>query len=163
VTGAGGFIGSQVLAALADSDWEVYGLRLPGSMEGSTASGVHWQEADLLAREAADELLSTLRPTHLLHLAWPVNYQAVDSLENSRWVHAGERLLRAFAETGGRRVVFAGTCAEYDWSAAGPEGVFSETMPLEGDSPYAAAKVELFRFFEKYSRQARVGSGQRSS
>ncbi len=61
-----------------------------------------------------------VQPTHLLHFAWiatPGVYW--DSAENFRWVSAGERLLRSFRAHGGRRVVMAGSCAEYDWARVG--------------------------------------------
>ena len=62
-------------------------------------------------------LLAAVRPTHLLHFAWIVTPGLYwTSPDNFRWVEASLRLLRSFAEHGGRRVVMAGTCAEYDWN-----------------------------------------------
>jgi nucleoside-diphosphate-sugar epimerase len=61
-----------------------------------------------------------------------------------RWVEAGLRLLRAFASGGGERAVLAGSCAEYDWSAIGTDGVCSEdATPLRPATLYGASKLAL--------------------
>lgn len=121
-------------------------------------SEVHWLDADLLDRGATQKLLKEVRPTHLLHLAWPQDCQDVGpdvSLQASlRWVDASVSLLREFAESEGRRAVFAGSGAEYDWNCDTPGGVFSETAPLAGNSPYATAKIELSRSFEEVCRSS---------
>jgi nucleoside-diphosphate-sugar epimerase len=58
-----------------------------------------------------------VQPSHLLHLAWYAEPGAFwSSAENLRWVEASLRLLRSFADHGGRRAVLAGSCAEYAWS-----------------------------------------------
>jgi len=49
---------------------------------------------------------------------------------------------RAFCAAGGRRIVCAGTCAEYDWSVdVCHEGV----TPLTPTTAYGRAKLQLFR------------------
>ncbi len=100
------------------------------------------QGVDLLAPGGADALLAQLRPTHLLHLAWFTEHGSFwTSEENLRWVDASLRLLQAFAASGGRRAVVAGTCAEYDWV---PGGTFSEwRTPLRPATLYGAAKQGL--------------------
>lgn len=53
----------------------------------------------------------------MLRLAWYVEHGRFwASPEDLSWVGASLRLLRAFADAGGRRVVIAGTGAQYDWS-----------------------------------------------
>ncbi len=72
--------------------------------------------ADLLDGRETEAVLSRVQPTHLLHFAWytvPGRYWTAP--DNLRWTEASLRLLRAFEAHGGRRVVMAGTCAEYDW------------------------------------------------
>ena len=60
---------------------------------------------------------SVIRPEVLIHLAWYAEHGKYwTSPENVRWVEASLALLRGFAAAGGRRVVMAGTCAEYEWS-----------------------------------------------
>jgi nucleoside-diphosphate-sugar epimerase len=56
-----------------------------------------------------------------------------------RWVEATLRLLRAFADSGGKRAVLAGSCAEYDWDVAG--GTLSEeATPLRPQTLYGVSK-----------------------
>jgi nucleoside-diphosphate-sugar epimerase len=139
VTGGSGFIGRHALAPLRERAYEVHA---PGS-----------RKADLLAPETAARLIGDLRPTHLLHFAWdarPGRYWT--STENLEWVEASLRLLRAFAEGGGRRAVLAGTCAEYEWP--------DEVHCVEGSTPvvpatlYGAAKHGLRTIAERYAQQA---------
>jgi nucleoside-diphosphate-sugar epimerase len=67
-------------------------------------------------------------------------------------VQASLDLFRAFAESGGRRVVAAGTCAEYEW---GGEGVCSESLtPLRPATLYGACKHGLRLMLEAYAVQA---------
>ena len=136
VTGAGGFLGRWAVPALESRGFEVQALR-------------HRTDVNLLERGAIEALIAAVRPTHLLHFAWiatPGLYWT--SPENERWREAGAHLARAFFAAGGQRAVFAGSCAEYDWSRA---GICAErTTPLadaEGPAPtaYAAAKLALAR------------------
>jgi nucleoside-diphosphate-sugar epimerase len=134
VTGASGFVGRQTLAPLRALGFEVHAVsRHPGVADAI------WHGADLLDAGAPARLCDRVRPTHLLHLAWyaePGRYWTAP--ENLDWVSASTRLLRAFADAGGARVVTAGTCAEYDWSASSP---FDErTTPTRPGSLYAACK-----------------------
>ena len=61
--------------------------------------------------------MDSVQPTHLLHLAWfAVPGQFWTSPENLRWVQASLELLSVFESVGGRRLVVAGSCDEYEWS-----------------------------------------------
>lgn len=115
VTGGTGFVGSHCLPILsADSQYEVH-----ATYHGSKIGGLNnvtWHKVDLLHPDAVFSLLPEIRPTHLLHLAWyAVPGKFWSSLENFKWVSSSFSLLQAFAECGGVRCVFAGSCAEYDW------------------------------------------------
>jgi nucleoside-diphosphate-sugar epimerase len=79
----------------------------------------------------------------LLHLAWsvgPGDYW--HSPENVRWVEASRTLLREFGRHGGRRVVMAGSCAEYAW----------------GDGDCSEAKHALQGMLAAYAREAGLSS-----
>jgi nucleoside-diphosphate-sugar epimerase len=138
VTGASGFVGRNTLAALAARGFEVHAVARNPPAESS----VQWHAADLLAPVELDELVAGVRPTHLLHLAWYAEHGRFwDAPENVDWVAASLRLLRAFAAAGGHRAVFAGTCAEYDWTG----DCCSAATPLAPATPYGAAKDALRR------------------
>ncbi len=139
VTGASGWIGSHALPFLVERGYEVHAVANRGG--SAPAHGVEWHRMDLLDESAVTAILERVRPTHLLHLAWyaePGKYQM--SEQNYAWCRAGIDLLRAFAATGGRRAVFAGSCFEYDHSA----GVCSETdTRCAPTTRYGACKLAL--------------------
>ncbi|HYD69451.1 NAD(P)-dependent oxidoreductase [Azospirillum sp.] len=145
VTGAGGFIGRHVLPRLAGGGWRVHAV---GRRPPTPEDGVIWHAADLLAAGSAAAVLERVRPSHLLHLAWyaePGKYWR--SPENHRWVHASLELAEAFRAAGGRRLVTAGTCAEYDWRY----GVCREDLtPLAPSTPYGVCKNALRQVLESW-------------
>jgi nucleoside-diphosphate-sugar epimerase len=133
LTGAGGFIGRHTLAPLRDAGLEVHAVT-----SRPLCAGVHRHHIDLLDPTSAAVLMRTVRPTYLLHLAWCTQPGAYwTSLENLDWVQASLRLLRAFGETGGRRAVLAGTCAEYRWRR--DTHCVEKAPPSSGSVPARAA------------------------
>jgi nucleoside-diphosphate-sugar epimerase len=118
VTGATGFIGSYVTRALATRDMEVYAATLPGANRErlqALAAGVDVLEGDLSDVRWTREMVSSLRPETVIHLAWyaePGAYlRAVP--ENMGSLRGGINLLQALVAEGTcRRVVLAGTCLE---------------------------------------------------
>jgi nucleoside-diphosphate-sugar epimerase len=145
VTGASGFIGRHTLAPLTERGFQVHAVaRRPLRSE----EGI-WHTADLLERDAAEQLLEEIRPTHLLHLAWYAEHGKFwDAHENLDWVAASLRLLRAFHASGGRRAVIAGSCAEYDWSG----DCCDRQTALAPATLYGISKNALRQIFEAYSR-----------
>ena len=153
VTGASGFIGRHCLPALIRRGFEVHGV----SRDGKDDDSVYWHRTDLLDRQQVLELVSRVRPTHLLHLAWyavPGSYLTSD--QNLRWVQASLDLLQAFASVGGRRVVCAGSCAEYEWRGTAP---LSETeTPLKPGTLYGSCKHVLRMLVEAYAKPAGISA-----
>jgi nucleoside-diphosphate-sugar epimerase len=92
-------------------------------------------------------------PSHLLHLAWYVRPGSFwNAAENLDWLRASLFLAQQFELNGGRRIVTAGTCAEYDWSEDGP---FSETHSrMRPQTLYGAAKYALYLALEKFAETA---------
>lgn len=169
VSGAGGFIGRWSVPVLLRSGYEVHAVLsgnanrdVPGQLRGAR---VHC--TDLLDESAAAALMSAVRPTHLLHFAWiatPGLYW--NSADNFRWLAASEHLLRCFRAHGGRRVMMAGSCAEYDWSRV--EVCDDLLSPLASEaaadqapaglSPYAACKIALQSSLADFGRSERVST-----
>lgn len=152
VTGATGFIGRHSLPLLAARGYEVHAATSHDAAPEPDAHGVVWHRADLLERTQVFRLVSEVRPSHLLHFAWyAVPGKFWTSPENLRWVQATLDLLRAFAESGGRRVVVAGTCAEYEW---GHEEPCSEAeTPLRPATLYGVCKHAARLILEAYAAQ----------
>jgi nucleoside-diphosphate-sugar epimerase len=148
VTGASGFIGRHCLKPLLDRGFEVHGASR-GCRPPEVPAHVEWHSIDLLEAGTASRLLNDLKPTHLLHLAWyaiPGKYWTAP--ENLDWVRAGIELVRAFAESGGKRIVIAGSCAEYDWS----HGILcEESTPLKPSTLYGTCKNALREVVEKFA------------
>ena len=137
MTGAAGFIGSQLVRALAARGMDVVAADRPGARTDRLAEcgpRVRLAEVELGARGAAEALLAAHRPTHLVHLAWyaePGDY--LGSRENLRSLAATTDLVAAAVDAGCRRIVAAGSCLEYAASdaphreadAAGPESLYA--------------------------------------
>nr|WP_241697618.1 NAD(P)-dependent oxidoreductase [Mariprofundus sp. NF] len=115
VTGADGFIGRYILPLLVKAGYEVHALCWLSEARG--VEGVIWHKVNLMDYPAVDALLHELQVTHLLHLAWyTVHGKFWNAAENLHWVGCSLNLLKSFVEHGGKRVLMAGSCAEYDWS-----------------------------------------------
>lgn len=158
VTGATGFIGRWSVPALLRRGYEVHAVgsprldrALPAELVGATLHNV-----DLLDWTAADRLLDEVHPSHLLHFAWytvPDKYWT--ALDNFAWTAASLYLVQRFRAAGGRRVVVAGSCAEYDWDRAKVCDEHSTPPVLESRkpvAPYAICKASLQRLLESYGR-----------
>jgi len=154
VTGAGGFIGRHCLPVLISNGFEVHAADV--FVPEEKPYGLHWHQVDLLDTKQTYELLATICPTHLLHFAWyakPGEYW--NSIENIRWVEGSLNLLREFHTKGGKRVVMAGTCAEYDWRF----GYCSEHVTLLVPSTlYGTCKNALQHLLTKYSQVTGLSS-----
>jgi nucleoside-diphosphate-sugar epimerase len=149
ITGATGFVGRHCLPFLKSSGYEVHAVSSKPVKDA--LAGVQWHQQDLLQSNSMAGLIGEIGATHLLHLAWCTEpNQYWNSSENLVWLQASLGLLRAFGESGGERVVMAGTCAEYDWS----EGRCSETSTkLMPTSLYGTSKHALRLVVEAYAEQ----------
>jgi nucleoside-diphosphate-sugar epimerase len=156
LTGGSGFIGSRAIAPLLAAGYDVHAL---GRRRGDVPD-VSWHQVDLLDDRATARAVAEVAAERLLHLAWYTEHGRFWTAgENLDWVAASVRLLRSFAEAGGRRAVIAGTCAEYDW--AGPVERCSElerdrraATPLRPATLYGTSKHATRLVAEAYAREA---------
>jgi nucleoside-diphosphate-sugar epimerase len=152
LTGATGFIGRHTLPLLLERGYQVHAVTPEPLHERQ--EGVQYHEADLLDPLQLADLVAAVQPTHLLHFAWctaPGDYWT--SLDNLRWVQASLSLLQAFSQHHGRRVVMAGTCAEYDWQY----GYCSEGLtPLSPVSLYGICKHSLSLIVQRFCAQTEL-------
>lgn len=149
LTGGTGFIGRYCLPLLVSKGYEVH--TVTSREHGKPAQQEFWHKVDLLVPGQASNLVAQVAPDLLLHLAWYATPERFwNSLENFRWVQASLELLTALATQPGRRVVMAGTCAEYDWKT----GECSEnTTPLLPATLYGTCKHSLQTMLNQWSKQ----------
>ncbi len=149
VTGATGFIGRQCLPLLKKRGFEICAISSKKII--TNAENVHWIQLDLLNYRDFNPLLVDLKPTHLLHFAWmaePGKYWT--SKDNLAWLKTSIDLVQAFALSGGKRAVFAGTCAEYDWTAQEFKEYATPCLP---QTLYGTCKLALQLVLESLSKE----------
>jgi len=152
VTGASGMVGRAALEALASTGWEIHAIC---RTRQANSQAVTWHAGDLLDPEAMRRIVHRLRCRRLLHLAWvtePPGYWT--SALNLDWAVASARLVQAFATAGGEHAVFAGSCAEYEWSSG---HLVEDTTPLAPATPYGRAKLALLWLARDWARTRGIG------
>jgi nucleoside-diphosphate-sugar epimerase len=149
LTGANGFIGRQCIPLLQEVGFEIHALT-PDNKKIYGTDGIYWHVGDLFDRDRIAGLITEIQATHLLHLAWftePGIYW--DDERNLNWVEVSLKLVRSFAEAGGKRLVLAGSCAEYDWNY----GYCSESItPLRPATLYGTCKNSLNQIVDRYAQ-----------
>lgn len=152
VTGASGFIGRHAVASLAAQGSKVHAVDLRVM---PAASNVIWHQTDLLDAKQVSDLVTAIRPTDLLHFAWYAEHGKFwSSPLNLDWVSASIQLFKSFADSGGRRAVFAGSCAEYDWT--GSEPLVENKTPCKPGNLYGVCKNATREVVQGYALQTTI-------
>jgi nucleoside-diphosphate-sugar epimerase len=122
ITGASGFIGCHLVAALVKRGVDVLG--------GETG------DADLTDAREAHGLLDEARPEVVVNLARPT--RAADSAkDHSGHVAIAANVLAASRDAGARRLLHLGSSVEYGQA----ESPVRENAPLQPTTPFGAAKA----------------------
>ena len=142
VTGASGFIGTHLCRRLAGDGHEVHGVaRAPAGGDGP----VRWWAADLDDPDAGLDLVRSLRPDVILHLASRVTGSRDVGLVLPTFhgnLASTVALMTAAVEAGCRRVVLAGSMEE-------PE---PDDVEAVARSPYAVAKWAAAAYARMFHR-----------
>ena len=150
VTGATGFVGRHLVAALLARGCEVRAV----ARNAETAASMPWINAvEFIAADihAADLDIAKLTTgvDALAHLAWPglPNYQALFHFEHN--LMADYRFIKGAVEAGVSQVLVTGTCFEYGMQS----GSLSEQSAPQPSNPYGLAKNTLRVFLENLQRE----------
>jgi nucleoside-diphosphate-sugar epimerase len=147
LTGASGFVGQYCVPLLIEKGFEIFAL---SRNETKSDSKIHWVRADLSEASRIDSLLKEIQPEYLLHLAWYAKHGLYwNASENFDCVAQSLSLLKSFASHGGKRVVMAGSCAEYDWKQPLCK---EEEISAISQGLYGTCKSALHRMSLEYSR-----------
>ncbi len=147
ITGAGGYIGLPAALALVAKGYEVHAL----GRSDPKIPGVRFHRADLLNDGSALSCVEELKADILLHMAWAVTPgQFWTDRANLDWLIASLRLVKAFGNAGGGRIVGVGSCAEYDWSHS---PLYEHTSPISPSTLYGTAKAAHASMLAAYARE----------
>lgn len=148
VTGAAGFVGRQTLEPLLEHGYEVHALdRL--DLHGEYPQ-VHWHRLDLSNKAEVNSLLTEIKADSMLHLAWFTRHgEYWSSNENFKSLLDSYALLQSFAANGGKRVVMAGTCAEYAWNRGICNELSSATLPT---TVYGQCKLAMCNLLQAFAQ-----------
>jgi nucleoside-diphosphate-sugar epimerase len=157
VTGAAGFIGAHVVAALARRGADPVALvrsRTVRPLNIAALDDSHVVEADYHDVARLEQVFQDVRPGAVVHCAWRLAPGGgyLDDPANLRELEASLRFLDVARRHGCSRVVGIGTCLEYGAS----EQPVSEVAPLEPQSVYAASKAALYLAGQAWSRAVGV-------
>lgn len=138
VTGATGFIGSYVMNLLNKTKHEIYAI------SRKIIKQKNFCQADILNIRAIENIIKTINPDVLIHLAWDVSHgEFWNALNNEDYAEASKRLFDLFIKNGGKKIIATGTCAEYPAS----DKPVSEDIEYDGElTPYGHAKKSVANY-----------------
>jgi len=141
LTGATGFIGKHVYDKLSREDIDLH------VTSRNILSLKNSHVLDILDRSASRDLIKIIKPDVLIHLAWDVTHgEFWSSDKNPDYATATINLFNIFQKNGGKKIIAAGTCAEYaPSSCAVDEDSFVDIKEL---TPYGRAKKTVFDWLE---------------
>jgi len=138
VTGSSGYLGSQVVAALA-ARHDILAIALDLRQPAGRLAGVAYEVADIRAAEV-DAIVARHVPEVVVHLASIVTPGKDSSREFEYSVDVGgtRNLLEACVRHAVRRVIVSSSGAAYGYHPDNPEWL-TETAPIRGNENFAYA------------------------
>lgn len=153
VTGASGFIGSSVLKVLRTKSFEIHAVG--NATIGKSTETVMWHKVNLLDEPEVSSLFARIRPDYLIQLAWCTGQGSYwTDPSNLEWITANLNIAKHFVAQGGKRCLFAGTSAEYDWSSNEP--LNENATRLTPHLLYGGCKLGLYWALRRYFTQEKI-------
>ncbi|MGX9863890.1 NAD-dependent epimerase/dehydratase family protein [Pseudomonas moraviensis] len=150
VTGATGFVGRHLVAALLERGCEIRAV----ARNAETARSMPWiDDVGFVSADIHAADLNVVALTEgidaLVHLAWPglPNYRALFHFEHN--LMADYRFIKRAVEAGVQQVLVTGTCFEYGMQS----GPLSESTEPRPSNPYGLAKHTLHLFLQNLQQE----------
>lgn len=150
VTGATGFVGRHLVAALLERGCETRAV----ARNAETARSMPWiDDVEFVSADIHAADLNVVALTEgidaLVHLAWPglPNYRALFHFEHN--LMADYRFIKSAVEAGVQQVLVTGTCFEYGMQS----GPLSESTEPRPSNPYGLAKHTLHLFLQNLQQE----------
>ncbi len=153
VTGATGLIGKELLEPLRQAGFDVFAITI--DQNSPAIAGVNWLKGNLFDENFIAKIFSQIQPQYLLNMAWCTTGNYQNSNLNFDFVRAGLTLLKYFAQNGGIRAVFAGTCFEYAFK----DTPIKETDKIEPHNIYAFCKNNLHEIASQFCKANNISFG----
>lgn len=138
VTGAGGYLGSQLVAALAAAGTGVLATDVRECPPGRRVPGVRYLIADVRSPELADAMRGCEVVVHLASIVTP-GPDSTREHEYSVDVLGTRNVLEACLAAGVKRIVVSSSGAAYGYHADNPAWI-AEDQPLRGNDEFAYAR-----------------------
>ncbi len=155
VTGAAGFVGKHLLLYLTSAtDWQIYANALSEPPWGGEMARTQWITCDLTKREQSAEMLQSVAPHYVFHLAAQSNVQQAFNDPEATLMNniVGELFLldalRACCSDA--RIMITGSSEQY--GLVRPEDIpINEETPFRPINPYAVSKIAQDALALQYS------------
>ena len=151
LTGGTGLIGKETIPFLLNQGFEIYALTIGNETDHD---GIKYIKANLFDKNEIDNIMSEIRPEYLLHYAW-LSTGLFNDNSNFDFLTSSIDLLKSFVKYGGKRVVMAGTYAEYGYH----NETLTEDMPAEPINIYSQCKDFVHQISELYCQNNNVSFG----
>jgi len=156
VTGASGFVGTQIVNQLARNGHDLRLVSRPpaaGRLASRFANAKILECEDLFAQSADDWAESCKGVDAIIHAAWYVNpADYLDSEKNAACVSGTFRMAQGAARAGVRHFVGIGTCMEY----ALPSERLDINAPTGPSTVYGGCKLATFDILDNFLKSMQV-------
>ena len=151
LTGGTGLIGKETIPFLREKGFKIYALTIGDEQD---TADIKYVKANLFDRKEIDKVMRDIKPEYLLHYAW-LSTGCFNDNSNFDFLTSTIDMLKAFAKNGGKRVVMAGTYAEYGYH----NETLTEDMPAEPINIYSQCKDFVHKISESYCKYNNISFG----
>lgn len=152
LTGAGGFIGKEVICSLKTKKFDIYALT---TADTQSTDGITFIKGNLLDYSTIQNIISEIKPEFLLHFAWPTTGYFNSNLHFD-FLSISINMIKTFGENNGKRAVFAGTYLEYGHN---DDNLNEFISPIEPIHIYGKCKNYLYESAKLYCQNNNISLG----